>query len=151
MASVETTEAVPTRGLRLRLTPFQALSAAVALLVVFFVVYPAVVMLVRVFYVDGQFNTEAFGRVLGTTWLVPTLINTAIAVLGGGTVAIVTASLFAWLNERTDARLKVIGDIMPIIPLLVPPRAPGSSMARCARYSRRWGSTSRSTSSPGRA
>jgi iron(III) transport system permease protein len=120
MASVETTEAVPTRGLRLRLTPFQALSAAVALLVVFFVVYPAVVMLVRVFYVDGQFNTEAFGRVLGTTWLVPTLINTAIAVLGGGTVAIVTASLFAWLNERTDARLKVIGDIMPIIPLLVP-------------------------------
>jgi iron(III) transport system permease protein len=120
MAVAETTEAEAPRRLRFRVSPFQAFSTAVAVLVVFFVVYPAVVMLTRVFFVDGQFNTAAFGRVLATTWLIPTLINTLVAVLGGGVVAIFTASLFAWLNERTDARLKVIGDIMPIIPLLVP-------------------------------
>jgi len=120
MSIAQTQGAQPTRRFRFRVSAFELLSIVVAALIVFLVVYPAVVMLVRVFYVDGQFNASAFQRVASTSWLLPTLGNTAIAVLGGGFVAIVTASLFAWLNERTDARLKVIGDIMPVIPLLVP-------------------------------
>jgi iron(III) transport system permease protein len=117
MTLVDTTARQPRR---FQFSIFQALSILIAIAVVFFVVYPAVVMLVRVFFANGHFDASAFPRVLGAPWLLPTLLNTAFAVLGGGVIAIVTATTFAWLNERTDARLKLIGDVMPIIPLLVP-------------------------------
>ena len=109
-------EPAPRRGLAL----FGALTFVIVLGVLFLIVYPACLMLIRVFFPNGTLDLSAFREVLGAPWLVPTLLNTVAVVLAGGFCAILTASVFAWLNERTDARLGLLGDVLPIIPLLVP-------------------------------
>ncbi|MGN6488782.1 MAG: ABC transporter permease [Devosia sp.] len=99
---------------------FGLLTSINVLRVVGLIVYPAGLMLTRVFIPNGVFDLSAFAQVLSAPWLWPTLMNTVLVVLAGGFCAILTASIFAWLNERTDARLGLLGDILPIIPLLVP-------------------------------
>lgn len=104
--------------LRHRLSPFDLLSAFCAAFIVVLILYPAMTMLVRVFMPDGQLDLSAFGEVLGQPWLWPTLLNTLVIVAAAGFFALLTATMFAWLNERTDARLGLVGDILPIVPLL---------------------------------
>lgn len=103
-----------------RISIFDGFSMAVAAGIVFLILYPAAIMLYRVFFPQGWLDLSAFGTVLAAPWLGTTLLNTVIVVISAGTLAVITASIFAWLNERTDARLGAIGDILPIIPLLVP-------------------------------
>lgn len=99
---------------------FQILSALIALTIVLLVAYPAILMIARVFFPGGVPQATAFREVMASPWVLQTILNTVMAVVGGGFFAIVTASVFAWLNERTDARLGIVGDIMPIVPLIVP-------------------------------
>jgi iron(III) transport system permease protein len=103
-----------------RPSPFALLSLLLALAVMALVVYPAARMLHAVFFADGSFGFAAFGEALGAAWLPETVVNTIVAVAGGGACAILVAALFAWLNERTDARLGAIGDLLPLVPLLIP-------------------------------
>jgi iron(III) transport system permease protein len=119
MAELSLPAAVPTTGRR-KFPVFGLLTSIIVLGVVALIVYPAGLMLTRVFIPDGVFDLSAFAQVLSAPWLWPTLMNTVLVVLAGGFCAILTASIFAWLNERTDARLGLLGDILPIIPLLVP-------------------------------
>lgn len=99
---------------------FQLVSGLIAATIVLLVVYPATLMVGRVFFPGGELQLTAFREVASAPWLLTTIGNTVLAVVGGGVFAIVTASVFAWLNERTDARLGIVGDIMPIVPLIVP-------------------------------
>ncbi|MCC7425390.1 MAG: iron ABC transporter permease [Alphaproteobacteria bacterium] len=100
--------------------PFAIFTGLTAVAIVFLVVYPLTRTLARVFMPEGALDLSAFADVFAAPWLPATIANTLIAVLGGGAVALVTASLFAWANERTDARLGLFGDILPLIPLLMP-------------------------------
>lgn len=102
------------------LSAFSILSFSAAAIIVFLIVYPAAIMLGRVFLPQGVLDFSAFSQVMDETWLWPTLRNTLFVVLGAGACAVFTATIFAWLNERTDARLGLVGDILPIIPLLIP-------------------------------
>lgn len=54
---------------------------------------------------------------------VAVLTTTLLAVLGSTLLATLLGTVFAWLNERTDANLGRVGDVLPILPLLVPPLA----------------------------
>jgi len=119
MADMTLQAAAPTIGKR-KFPVFGALTAIIVIGVVALIVYPTSLMLVRVFFPKGSFDLSAFAEVLSAPWLGPTLLNTVAVVLAAGFCAILTASIFAWLNERTDARLGLLGDILPIIPLLVP-------------------------------
>ena len=119
MADITASASAPTIGRR-KFPFFGLMTSIIVLGVIGLIVYPAVLMLTRVFIPNGVFDLSAFNQVLSAPWLVPTLSNTVIVVLSAGFCAILMASIFAWLNERTDARLGLLGDILPIIPLLVP-------------------------------
>lgn len=55
---------------------------------------------------------------------VPTvLMNTVIVVVGATAIAVVIGSALAWANERSDASLGFIGQLLPLSALLVPPIA----------------------------
>lgn len=49
--------------------------------------------------------------------------DTVIVVLASSALALVVGTVLAWLNERTDARLGVLTDALPLIPFLLPPIA----------------------------
>lgn len=63
------------------------------------------------FYRDGVFGNALVRR---------SLINTAIAVPVSCALATFMAGVLAWLNERTDASLGLVGRVLPIIPFLMP-------------------------------
>lgn len=88
--------------------------------ILFLIIYPTGIMLMRVFFPQGSLDLSAFTQVLRQQWFWNTLGNTLIVVVLAGGAAVITATTFAWLNERTDARLGLAGDILPIIPLLIP-------------------------------
>lgn len=46
--------------------------------------------------------------------------NTAILVVVPGAISVVLGSLFAWLNERTDARIDLLATAVPLAPLVLP-------------------------------
>lgn len=54
---------------------------------------------------------------------VSVLTTTLLVVVGSTLIATVVGAIFAWLNERTDADLGRARDVLPILPLLVPPLA----------------------------
>jgi iron(III) transport system permease protein len=89
-------------------------------LVLFLILYPVGWGVLRAFTRGGEFDMSTFLDTLTSPWLPKVLLNTVAAVVGGGLLALVTASIFAWLNERTDARLGLVGDLLPLIPLLLP-------------------------------
>jgi len=51
------------------------------------------------------------------------LLNTAIVVGGATAIAMVIGSALAWANERSDASLGFIGQLLPLAALIVPPVA----------------------------
>lgn len=55
--------------------------------------------------------------------LLDVLGATFIAVVGATVISTIVGAAFAWINERTDASLGPVGDVVPIVPLLVPPLA----------------------------
>ncbi|OLT16149.1 hypothetical protein BJF78_14725 [Pseudonocardia sp. CNS-139] len=69
---------------------------------------------------DGPAFGAAAAAVLSAPTLLPMLGNTAI-VLGTSTaLAVVVATLFAWLSERTTARAGWLAGVLPVVSLLVP-------------------------------
>jgi len=104
-------------------SPMQLLVWAAELLVAAIILYPLVRLLASLFYVDGRLQFRPFVQAAKLPGLGQTLINTVLVVGIGGLCALVVASLFAWLNERTDARMGWLSQSMPVIPVLIPPIA----------------------------
>lgn len=111
------------RRLRRAMTPFNVLSVTVALFLAFIAIYPLARTLFRLFVKDGQLDVSA----LSQTWSLPDLAsllgNTVFIVVASGLLSLIVGSVLAWLNERTDARLGVITDALPLMPFLLPPIA----------------------------
>jgi iron(III) transport system permease protein len=85
---------------------------------VLLILVPLVVVFVRLFSDESYHGS--LGRVFALPGLGRTLLNT-VAVIGASTVlAVVVACLLAWLNERTNARLGFLTDVLPVMPMLVP-------------------------------
>ncbi|WP_173934441.1 iron ABC transporter permease [Chelativorans sp. Marseille-P2723] len=108
------------KGTLERIPFFAILSWSLAGLMLFLIVYPVGWGIIRAFTKGGEIDLSSFAATLTAPWLPRVLFNTLAAVVCGGALALVTASIFAWLNERTDARLGIVGDLLPLIPLLLP-------------------------------
>lgn len=82
-------------------------------------VYPLGRLLISAFSdEEGLFGSISF--VLSRPWLGGVLLDTIILVAISGVVAMTIASIFAWISERTDASLGWFGDVLPLVPLLLP-------------------------------
>jgi iron(III) transport system permease protein len=100
-----------------------ALILVVVTLIVFLVLYPLATVVVQAFVADGNVSADPFGRTLSDPSLGKVLANTVLVTVIAGAIATVLGAVFAWLNERTDVRMGWASDLMPVIPLLVPPVA----------------------------
>lgn len=87
--------------------------------VVILVLFPLVGMLFRTFVVDGSISTAPFA-VVAEPWFLSMLRNTAIVVGVSTVLAVGFGACLAWLNERTDAHLGIVGTILPMVPLVIP-------------------------------
>lgn len=95
----------------------------VALAVSVLVIYPLAQVIFRLFYSGGKWNLSAFADTWTQSGLGTLFTNTLIVVVGSGALAICIATVLAWINERTDAGLGALGDLLPTIPLVIPPIA----------------------------
>lgn len=96
-------------------TAVWSVGALLALLVLYPLLTTVVLAIEDVFLAPDAFALDAsIPRVLA---------NTAVDVIGSAVLALVVGALFAWLNERTDASLSTLGEILPLAPLLTPPLA----------------------------
>ncbi|MGV3650228.1 MAG: ABC transporter permease, partial [Devosia sp.] len=104
------------------MTWFSGILWALMLLVGLLVVYPLLTALIH------EFDQVVIGLGdLGRGDLassVPTVLwNTFVVVVGGTAIALVIGSALAWANERSDASLGWIGQLLPLAALIVPPIA----------------------------
>jgi iron(III) transport system permease protein len=111
------------RRLRRVLTPFTILSALVALFMAALALYPLGTVVVRAFYSDGQIDLSPIRRTLEEPGLGKLIVNTLIVVAASTAIALVVGSALAWVNERTDARMGLLTESLPLIPFLLPPVA----------------------------
>lgn len=103
-----------------RFSLFSGGSLLIALAFAFLALYPIGIVLFRLLFADGRLNTELFVRLINEPGLPRLLLNTVVLVLAGGVLAVVGGSVLAWLVERTDAKIKWIGTILPLLPFLLP-------------------------------
>lgn len=106
-----------------RVSPFAALGVVLGVLTALLAIYPVSRVVVGLFVTDGHLSaaplTDAFS--IPDFWQL--IGNTVAVVLASSALALVIGSVLAWLNERTDARVGIATDSMPMIPFLLPPIA----------------------------
>ncbi len=93
---------------------------ALGVVIIFLVVYPAGKIFYVTFFGDQATGDSSFLAIIAQPWFMDALIGTFSTVGIAGLAAIFLASAFAWFNERTDAGLGLIGDVLPLVPLLIP-------------------------------
>lgn len=123
--TVQAPSAAPTLLAQLRarsagVSPFGIGVAALTLVVMAVVLYPVGRMFIRVMFIEGQLRTDAFRDVVGSSWFSGVWAQTLSTIVIAGSIALVIAGVFAWLNERTNASIGPLGDLLPLFPLLVP-------------------------------
>lgn len=102
---------------------FSIVVAALIATIAVLVIYPLARMFYGILFGTSSFGDYSLGDALSNPELPGALANTALLALTAGTAAIAIGTVLAWVNERTDARLGWLTDILPIIPLLIPPIA----------------------------
>ncbi|WP_199432893.1 ABC transporter permease [Qaidamihabitans albus] len=103
--------------------PFEATSLVIGLVLIAIVMVPLLRMLVGMFWVDGELTTRPIRRTLAAPGLAELLLNTVIVVVASSAIALVVGVGLAWLNERTNARMGLLTDSLPLLPFLLPPVA----------------------------
>ena len=109
----------PVRSTRRRLPFFGALGWSLILVVCAAVAYPVYKIVQKAFQEGlGDIMSRAFAHdTIEALW------NTTAVVAAAGLAAFVIGVILAFINERTDARLGWAADILPVLPMLVPPIA----------------------------
>jgi iron(III) transport system permease protein len=109
---------------RLALPVFRPFGWLVTLAVCLAVAYPVAHVVAKIFEHDGSHwrLTEIARTAVAHDTLVA-LWDTTAVVAAAGAGAFVIGVVLAFVNERTDARLGWAADILPVLPLLVPPVA----------------------------
>lgn len=93
---------------------FAVCCAALTLVLLALLVFPLGSMLVR------ELDTAAIRDVLGDDAFYEAARNTAILVVVPGVFAVAIGSFFAWVNERTDAKMGAVSTMLPLAPLVLP-------------------------------
>jgi len=105
------------------MTPFKAVTTVVAVLMALLVIYPLLRVASGLFIVDGRPQLSGLRATLELPGVWRVVANTFILVAASSSIALVLGSVLAWLNERTDARIKVVTDVLPMVSFLLPPVA----------------------------
>ncbi len=109
---------------QIRHRPLHSVTALVTLVLCALLLYPLTIMVWRTFVLNGDvIGFSDLERVFTDSRTRSAIINTAIILFTAGPLALVIGGMLAWLNERTDARFGIIGELLPIASLLVPPIA----------------------------
>lgn len=98
----------------------RSLSILVALAVMALIAYPLLTVLWAVFGPNAAASRAGLLADLVAAGGVKVLMNTLVVVGLSGAFAMILGALFAWLNERTDAGAGWLGELLPLMPLLVP-------------------------------
>lgn len=106
------------RAKRSRRGIFDAVAAAVSWMTVAVILVPLVLVVLQL--LDGQGESGPVIAAFSLPGLAQTLGNTVVVIVASTVIAVVAACVLAWLNERTNARVGFITDILPVIPMLVP-------------------------------
>lgn len=106
-----------------RITPFAVLSALVIAGLAFLAIYPLLRVVLRLVYYNGQFDLRPLASMIDQPGLSLVLFNTIVVVIVSALISLMIGATMAWINERTDARLGVLTDTLPLVPFLVPPIA----------------------------
>ncbi|MFW6091002.1 MAG: ABC transporter permease [Actinomycetota bacterium] len=114
---------MPRGRARRSLSPFAAFSLLVAVALALLAIVPLGRVILRLFYVDGAVTLEPIRATLALPDLGTLLFNTVVVVVSSGLLAALIGAVFAWLNERTDARMGFATDALPLLPFLLPPVA----------------------------
>lgn len=101
-------------------SPYATLAAIPIALLAFLILFPLGRMLLSTLIDDGQLVLGKAASVFFQPWLPTVLLNTGVVVGISTVIAVAFGAILAWLNERTDANLGVLGLVLPIIPLLIP-------------------------------
>jgi iron(III) transport system permease protein len=99
---------------------FQTLSVGVLILFIAGLIFPVYKTIVQVFWPNGHFQTTAFHEFAQAPGLVQSIWTTCIVVVCEAVVATLIGGVLAYLNERTDARMGTITDVVPFLPFLIP-------------------------------
>ncbi|MCA0206913.1 MAG: ABC transporter permease subunit [Proteobacteria bacterium] len=105
-----------------RIDLFTALAATLSVIVATLILYPLAHVLLATFFPGGQFDSAPF-RAVAASDLTALLANTTLVIASATLIAVLFGSLFAWLSERTDIGLNAFGNVLPVLPLLIPPIA----------------------------
>ncbi|HVW42134.1 MAG TPA: iron ABC transporter permease [Amycolatopsis sp.] len=103
------------------LTPFRVVTGLVVLVFALLVLYTLGTVVFRLFFPDGGFSLAPFRLAFTQPGIGKVILNTVIIVASSGVLALVVGSLLAWISERTDARLRPIAALLPVVPFLLPP------------------------------
>jgi iron(III) transport system permease protein len=85
-------------------------------------IYPLLIAILRAI-ADLPAAMAEFRAAIGAGTLQRVFMNTLIVVVLGATIATIAGSILAWISERTDGNIGVLGELLPLAPLLVPPIA----------------------------
>ena len=99
---------------------FSVLTVVLGLLFTALVIYPLARVFIQAFFVNGKFDFSIVQQVLSYPDLGQILLNTVILVASSMVLALFFGALFAWLMERTDARIGRLAALMPMLPMLMP-------------------------------
>lgn len=119
-APAPTVTPVPSREPR-RDTGFRIVMWTVTTFAVLLILYPLGRTLVSIVGLGSE--PSQLGAMWSALWQRGTLVmtmNTLIAVGVGGGLALVVGSVFAWINERTDARMGFAAKALPLMPMFIP-------------------------------
>lgn len=103
--------------------PFSLLGLAVVVAMVLLAGYPVLRVIGGLFFAGGRFTIDPLREAFAIPDVGGIILNTVIVVAVSSAFALVVGTFLAWLNERTDARLGVLTDALPLIPFLLPPIA----------------------------
>lgn len=103
-------------------SPFDALVGAVTIALIALIAYPILWMIVRTFFLENG-GLQPFREVFANPRTGAVLFDTGIIIVCAGSIALLIAFTFAWLVERTDARIGWVTSILPLVPLMLPPVA----------------------------
>lgn len=106
-----------------RRTTLDQVSLVVALAMAILAIYPLSRLAIELFWVDGKPSFDVILKTAMLPGLIVLVVNTLVMVIVSSVIALVIAAIFAWLNERTDARIGFFTDTFPLLPFLLPPVA----------------------------
>jgi iron(III) transport system permease protein len=104
-----------------KLTPFRVVTGLVVLVFALLVVYTLGTVVFRLFFPNGGFSLAPFRLAFTQPGIGKVILNTIIIVAVSGVLSLIIGSLLAWISERTDARLRPIASLLPVMPFLLPP------------------------------